>query len=269
MAYQKDYAGLHFDKKGKMGIITFDNPKTLNALSYETFKSLNVLFDELNEDREILGLILTGAGRSFVAGADLTGLPSFDPTKVSAAERYRDDKKYIHETYNKIANYERPTIAAINGYALGGGAELTLCCDIRIASSKAKIGYPEVNLGGIPGYTGPSRSIKILGPAVTKEMMFSGRHYTAQEALDRHFVSQVVESEVLMETAEAMMDEFLSRAPVAVKFAKLMVDKGQEMSYGASLEYERLIVQLLSTTNDWAEGMAAFAEKRNPLFRNM
>ena len=268
MEYKKDYQGFHFEKKDRKAIITFDNPRTLNALSYECFASLNELFDQLYRDREIWGLIFTGAGRSFIAGADLSGLPHFDASKESAAEHYRDDKKYIHDTYNKIANYERPTICAINGYALGGGAELALCCDVRIASTKAKIGFPEVNLGGIPGYTGPSRATKILGPAVTKEMMFSGRHYTAEEAKDLRFVSKVVEPEQLMPEAEKMMDEFLARAPIAIKATKLMIDRCQEMSYMSSLEYERLLTYLCSTTHDFEEGMTAFAEKRKPRFEN-
>ena len=262
MEYQKDWTGFHFEVKENYGIITFDDPTTLNALSYPLFADFNKLMDLLYEDRSILGLILTGAGRSFVAGANLKGMTQ------TKNEAYRDDKKYIHNTYAKLAEYERPTIAAINGYALGGGAELALNCDIRIASSKAKIGFPEVKLGGMPGYTGPSRAVKILGPAVTKEMMLTGRSYTAQEAFDFRFVTKVVEPDELLPAAEAMMKEILSRAPIAVKMSKIMVDRAMEMSYQSSLELERLIVHLCSCTNDWDEGMKAFAEKRDPHFTN-
>lgn len=262
MTYQKDWTGFHFEVKENYGVITFDDPATLNALSYPLFADFNKLMDQLYQDRGILGLILTGAGRSFVAGANLKGMTTL------VNEPYRDDKKYIHDTFTKLAEYDRPTIAAINGFALGGGAELALNCDIRIASTKAKIGFPEVKLGGIPGYTGPSRAVKLLGPAVTKEMMMTGHNYTAQEAFDFRFVTKVVEPEELMPTAEAMMKEILSRAPIAVKMAKVMVDRAQEMSLQSSLELERLIVHLLYCTNDWDEGLKAFAEKREPVFHN-
>lgn len=171
-------------------------------------------------------------------------------------------------TSNKVANFDRPVIAAINGYALGGGAELSLCCDIRIARSKAKIGFPEVRLGGIPGYTGPSRAVKILGPAVAKEMLFTGRRYTAEEALSRHFVTEVVEPEQLLERAEEIMNEILERSPIAVKFGKMMCDRCAEMSYEASLEYERVICALLPYAEDYKEGHDAFLEKRPPKFVN-
>ncbi len=262
MEYKKDWTGFHFEvKEGGYGLITFDDPETLNALSYPLFADFNALMDQLYQDREVLGLILTGAGRSFISGANLKGMTTL------VGERYRDDKKYIHDTFNKLAEYDRPTIAAINGYALGGGAELALNCDIRIASTKAKIGFPEVKLGGMPGYTGPSRAVKLLGPVVAKEMMMTGRNYTAQEAFDFRFVTKVVEPEELMPTAEAMMKEILSRAPIAVKMTKVMVDRAMETSYQSSLELERLIVHLLYTTKDWDEGMKAFAEKRPPRSR--
>ena len=262
MEYKKDWTGFHFEVRDRYGVITFDDPKTLSALSYPLFADFNILMDQLYQDREVLGLILTGAGRSFVSGANLKGMTT------RTHERYRDDKKYIHDTMTKLAEYERPTIAAINGYALGGGAELALNCDIRIASTKAKIGFPEVKLGGMPAYTGPSRAVKILGPAVAKEMVLTGRNYTAQEAFDFRFVTKVVEPEALMPTAEAMMKEIVSRAPVAVKMSKIMVDRAMETSYQSTLELERLIIQMLSETEDWDEGMKAFAEKRDPVFHN-
>jgi len=265
MAYKDSYPGIDFEIKGRIAYLRFNNPATLNALSYTVFQSINDIFDELKKDRKVWGVILTGEGRSFIAGADLKDMPAFDYFR---AEGCRDDRVYIHDTFNKIANYERPTIAAINGFALGGGAELAMCCDIRIASSKAKVGFPEVRLGGIPGYTGPSRAVKILGVAVAKEMLFTGRHYTADEALFRRFVTEVVEPEQLMARAEEIMNEIHERSPVAVKFGKIMCDRCAEMSYEASLEYERMICAILPDSEDYAEGMAAFHEKRKPTFHN-
>lgn len=265
MDYSEIYEGLTVEKKGHMVLVTFDNPATLNALSYRVFHSMNLLFDKMRSDRDVWGVVLTGTGRSFVAGADLKDAPVFD---YFAGEACRDDRRYIHETYNKVANFDRPTIAAINGYALGGGAELALCCDIRIASEKAKIGFPEVRIGGIPGYTGPSRAVKILGPAVAKEMIFTGRHYTAAQAKDRGFVTEVVEPDQLLPRAEEIMSEILQYSPIFVKLGKIMCDRATEMSYESSLEYERMICALMSYAEDYKEGHDAFLEKRTPHFKN-
>ena len=265
MPYQEKYAGIDFEIKGHVAYLTFNNPATLNALSYRIFESINLIFDEMKKDRNIWGVIITGAGRSFIAGADLKDMPKFD---YFSLEGCRDDRVYIHNTYNKIAEFDRPTIAAINGYALGGGAELALCCDIRIASKTAKIGFPEAKLGGMAGYTGPSRAVRILGPAYALEMLMTGYHYPAEEVLHYGFLSKVVEPEDLMSTAEEIMGRILSKSPVAVKFNKVMVNKCQDMSYESSLEFERMICAILPECQDYAEGMAAFHEKRDPVFHN-
>ena len=263
--YKEEYAGLRFEKKGHFAIITFDNHEKLNTLSYPVLESINELFDEMKKDREIWGAILTGAGRSFVVGADLEGFPEADYYQT---EFLRDSLVYVHNTFNKIADFERPTIAAINGFALGGGAELALCCDIRIAAANAKIGFPESRLGAMPLYTGPSRAIRILGPAVTKLMIFTGRHYTAEEARQLGFITYVYEPGELMNNAETLMAEIVSRGPIGLKFAKIMVDKSTEMSYQASLEMEKLIHPVLFQSEDSTEGIKAFLEKRDYEFKN-
>ena len=265
MAYKEEYKGLRFEKKGHVAYITFDNPRNLNALSYFVFESINQLFDEMRKDRDIWGVILTGAGRSFVAGADLAGFPEAEYYK---SEFLRDSIVYVHDTLNKIADFERPTIAAINGFALGGGAELALCCDIRIASETAKIGFPEARLGGMPLYTGPSRATKILGPGVTKLMVFTARHFTAQEAKELGFVTYVYEPDELMAGAEALMAEIISRGPIGLKFAKITIDKCDEMSYQASLEMQRLLHPMLFESEDAKEGLKAFLDKRKYEFKN-
>ena len=265
MAYKEEYKGLQFEKKGHVAHITFDNPRNLNALSYFVFESINQLFDEMQKDRDIWGVIITGEGRSFVAGADLADFPEAD---YYTSEFLRDSIVYVHNTLNKIADFERPTIAALNGFTLGGGAELALCCDIRVACKTAKIGFPEARLGGMPLYTGPSRATRILGPTVTKLMMFTGRHFTAEEAKDLGFVTFVYEPEELMERAEELMDEIVSKGPIGVKFAKITIDKCAEMSYQASLELQRLIHPLLFQSEDAVEGIKAFLEKRKYDFKN-
>lgn len=270
MEYKKDYPGvIHFEKRDHVAYLTFDNPKTLNALSYDIFSSLNEIFDAMEQDDDVWGVILTGAGRAFVAGADLKDpkLSVSDPAKIPPVER-RESLLRIHNTLNRVADFPRPVIAAINGYALGGGAELGLCCDFRIGSSKAKVGFPEGVLGGIPGYTGPSRAVRIMGVTAAKEMIYDARHYTAQEALRLGYFSQVVEPEELMSTCEQFMARMLKSSPVSLKYGKIMCDRSTEMSLRSSLEFERLLIGTLGTTDDWKEGTAAFQERRQPRFVN-
>lgn len=270
--YKDVYPGqIHFRKENHIAYLTFDNPKNLNALSYSMFASINEIFDTMNGDRDILGVILTGEGRSFIVGADLKEL---DQMKEDGEydyfflESYRDARVYIHDTLNKIAKFDRPTLCAINGYALGGGAEVAMCCDIRIASSKAKVGFPECGIGGIPAYTGVSRAVRLLGLPVAKEMMMTARHYTAEEALRRGFITEIYEPDELMAKATEMMSLIVSRSPICEKYLKLFLDQSVEMSYQASLEYERNMVAITQATEDAIEGSKAFIEKRPPQWKN-
>ena len=273
MAYRDAYEGLKFEKKGHVGYIYMDDPKTLNSMSYAMMDSFNALFDDMKADRDIWGVILTGAGdRSFCAGANLKGKAGSGKSAFNEyfpIEQNRDFRLYIAYTFNHVKDFERPIIAAINGYALGAGAEIAACCDIRIASENAKIGYPEVNVGGIAAYTGVTRATRILSNSAAKEMLFTGRHYPAAEAKDLGFVSRVVPQDQLMATAEAIMADIVSKAPIAVKYTKIMIDRCVEMSYDASLEFERALVGITSESEDFVEGMKAFAEKRKPEFKNM
>lgn len=268
MEYKSEYPGvIHFEKKGSVAYLKFDNPKTLNALNPDMFASINELFSQMAEDPEILGVILTGEGRSFVAGADLSDpkMSVSDPSKIPPLAR-REQLRKIHETMNRIADFPRPTIAAVNGFALGGGAELALCCDFRILSTKAKIGFPETHLGAIPGYTGPSRAIRILGIEATKEMIYTAKRYTAEEAKELGFARKVVEPEQLMPAAEELMGMIVRQAPQGVRYGKILCDRSLEMTLQNSLEFERLMMGTLGTTEDFAEAMTAFHEKREPVF---
>lgn len=265
MAYKDHYEGIDFEIRDGIAYLTFNNPKTLNAVSYATMTSWMEIFSLMKQDREIRGVILTGAGRSFIAGADLKDLPVFDYFQPEAK---RDSNTFVHDAYNMIANFDRPTLAAINGFALGGGAELALCCDIRIASTKAKFGFPEVGLGAFPAYTGASRAVKLLGVSVAKEMIMTGKHYDAETCMRWNVYSHVTEPEDLMPTAEDLMRHIARQAPIAVKYGKLMCDRAAEMSYQASLEYENMLVSILTTSDDFKEGVSAFLEKRKPVFGN-
>lgn len=267
--YKSEYPGvIHFERKGRVAYLRFDNPKNLNALTADTLDSLDEIFTLLSQDDEIWGVIMTGTGRSFISGADLSGsdMAEFDVT--GPIYRRRLFRKHVHDIFNKVAEYPYPVIAAINGYALGGGAELALCCDIRIASSTAKIGFPEPRLGNFPGYEGPTRAMRQMNMSALKEMLFTGKHYLAAEAKELGYCSRVVEPEELMPTCEELMGIIVQQAPIAVQFAKLMCNRGVEMSTESCLEYERLLTSTLTTTEDYTEGMAAFHEKRKPTFHH-
>ena len=267
-AYSPVYPGkVHFELKGSIAVLTLDDPSTLNSLSLEMLASINLLFDKMAEDDNIRAVIITGEGRSFIAGANLKNARVTDPSKITGPER-REELLYIHRTLNKIADFPRPTIAAINGYALGGGAELSLCCDFRFASTKAKIGFPETRLGGMPAYTGPTRAVRIIGVTAAKEMIYTAKNYTAEEAMKLGFVSRVFEPDRLMDGCMEFLNDIVSRAPLAVKYSKMMLNRTAEMSVDASLEMERMITGILGSTYDWGEGMKAFAEKRTPEFQN-
>ncbi len=272
MAYKDSYDSLIFEKKGHVGYIKMNDPKTLNSMSYGMMDSLNMLLDDIKADRDVWGVILTGEGdRAFCAGANLKGGAGRGKSAFNdyfPLEQNRDFRLYIAYTFNHFKDFERPTIAAINGYALGAGAEIAACCDMRIASSNAKIGYPEVNVGGIAAYTGVTRAARILSNAACKEMLFTGKHYPAEDALRLGFISRVTEPGKVVEAAEEIMSDIVAKAPIAVKYTKIMIDRCLEMSYDASLEFERALVGITSESEDFVEGMQAFAEKRKPDFKN-
>jgi enoyl-CoA hydratase len=267
VTYKEHYDGIDFAMKEHVVSLTFNNPSTLNSLSYDVFMSINEIFETMTNDDNVWGVIITGAGdKSFIAGADLSdkrmqGANFKGPVTLREVRR-----NIVHDSLRHILDFERPVIAAINGYCLGGGAELASCCDFRIASKKAKIGYPEVKLGGIPAYLGVTQAMRIMPPASAKEMLMTGIHYTADEALRLGFVSKVVEPDELIQAAEAFMADITKNAPLAIKYCKICADRCMEMSLNSSSEMECLIAAILATTEDGKEGKAAFHEKRQPVW---
>ncbi|NLB34050.1 MAG: enoyl-CoA hydratase/isomerase family protein [Tissierellia bacterium] len=245
-----------------IAIVKMNRPKALNALNSDTLNELVSIFDTLKKDDSVLGVIVTGEGKGFVAGADIVQM---QPYKRIEGRSYAD---FAQGVFNKIEALEKPVIAAVNGYALGGGSELSLSCDIRIASTKAVFGQPEVGLGIIPCFGGTQRLPRLIGSGMAKEMIFTGRQVKAEEALAIGFVNKVVEPEVLIEESLKMMKDILKNASIAVGFAKVAINKGLEMDLQNGLELEKDVAALCFATDDKDEGMNAFVEKRKAIFKN-
>jgi len=241
-------------------LVTLNRPKALNALSSPLFQELNEALKEADEDDSVGAMVLTGSERAFAAGADIKEMKD-----KQFADVYKN--KFL-EDWGKIAHLRKPLIAAVSGYALGGGCELALMCDIILASPTAKFGQPEINLGVIPGGGGSQRLIHAIGKSRTMELVLTGRNFTAQEASDWGMVSRVVgegEGEVVKE-AVSMAAQIASKSQLAVQAGKEVVNAAYEMTLAEGLRFERRIFHGLFATNDQKEGMAAFAEKRKANF---
>jgi enoyl-CoA hydratase len=255
------YENLLFACEDGIGIVTINRPKALNALNAATIYELDQMFDELAKDDSVKTVILTGGGeKSFVAGADITEMQS-----MTAIEG-RNWGKLAQAVFNKIENLPKPVIAAVNGYALGGGCEISMACDIRIASEKAKFGQPEVSLGIPPGFGGTQRLARLVGKGRSKEMLFTGDMIDAAEAYRIGLANKVVAPEELMNTAKAMAQKIMSRAPIAVQVCKAAVNEGLDTDLESGIAYEAEVFGLCFATKDQKEGMAAFVGKRKADF---
>ena len=255
-----EYKNLLFTNEEGIGILTMNRPKALNALNSETLRELSQLLDEIANDDSVKVLIITGAEKAFVAGADITEM-----LHMSSAQG-RTFGLLGQATFNKIENMPKPVIAAINGFALGGGCELAMACDIRIASEKAKFGQPEVGLGIVPGFAGTQRLPRLVGKGRAKEILFTGEMFDAQEAYRIGLVNKVVAPEELMEAAKTMARKILKNAPYAVALCKAAVNLGLDVSLDAGQEYEATLFGVTCSTEDKKEVMGAFVEKRKATF---
>ncbi len=247
---------------GNIAVFKMNRPKALNALNDQTLEELNALIDWAKGCEEVRGVIITGEGKAFVAGADISQMRDY------GASEGRSYAAKAQGVFNAIERLEKPVIAAVNGYALGGGCELSMACDIRIASLKAVFGQPEGRLGVIPCFGGTQRLPRIVGVAKAKEWIFTGRQINAQEALNAGLVNQLAEPEELMDEARKMMESIFQMAPLAVAYAKVAIQGGLEMELLRALDFERDVAALTFATEDKQEGMAAFLEKRDPVFKN-
>ncbi len=246
----------------EVAIIKMNRPKALNALNNDTLFELSGIFDCIRYDDSVRGVIVTGEGKGFVAGADIIQMQLY---KSLEGRKYAD---FAQGVFNKIENLEKPVIAAVNGYALGGGCELALSCDIRIASTKAVFGQPEVGLGVIPCFGGTQRLPRLIGSGISKELIYTGRQVKAEEALSIGLVNKVVEHEELVNETKNMMKTILKNASSAVGFAKTAINRGLEMDLANGLELEKDIAAISFGTEDKDEGMSAFVQKRPAVFKN-
>lgn len=256
-----DYKNLKFENQNGIGILTVNRPQALNSLNSDTIDELNRFFGKEALDDSIQVVIITGSGqKAFVAGADISEM------QPMSAEQACTFSKSGQSTFDMIENLPKPVIAAINGFALGGGCELAMACDIRIASDKAKFGQPEVGLGIIAGYGGTQRLPRLVGKGRAKELLFTGDIIDATEACRIGLVNKVVPAEELMSVAMAMAEKIRSRAPVAVKLTKSAVNKGLEGDLQSGLALEAEMFGHCFSTSDQNVGMAAFLEKRKAKF---
>jgi len=255
------FENLLYEKRDGIGHVTVNRPEKLNALNRKTMDELHDCFQEIERDDEVRAVILTGAGeKAFVGGADINELAVQTP--VEGKELSMRGQKIL----DLIEHLGKPVIAAVNGYALGGGCELALACTIRIASENARLGQPEVNLGLIPGYAGTQRLPRLVGRGRALEMVLSGEPVSAAEAYRIGLVNQVVSAQDLIAAAEKLAHKILANAPLAVKFALEAVNHGLEMTQAEGQFLEANLFGLCCTTADMKEGTRAFLEKRPARF---
>jgi enoyl-CoA hydratase/carnithine racemase len=253
-----------YQKKESVGYITVNRPKVLNALSHQTFVDLRAAFEDARDDTAVRGAILTGAGdKAFIAGADIGELANV--TALEAAQ----SSNVGQEVLNLIENLGKPVIAAINGFALGGGCETAMACTIRVASETAKFGQPEVKLGLVPGGGGTQRLPRLVGKGRALQMILSGETISAQEAYRIGLVNEVVPAAEVMARAEAILKQIFANAPLAVKYSLEAVNRGLETSQSEGQALEAAFFGLCAGTEDKKEGTQAFLEKRAPRFQGL
>lgn len=253
---------LKYEVKNNIGFITIDRPEALNAISMTVLKELHSVFEQVNDDPEVKVAILTGNGKAFVAGADIAQM-----SQLTGVEGH-DMIKYGAGVMDLIEAIDKPVIAAVNGFALGGGCELAMACDIRIASEKAKFGQPEVGLGITPGFSGTQRLPRRVGAAMAKELIFSGKMISAVEAERIGLANHVYPADELMDKAMEMAEAFAKNAQIAVRYSKACIDRGMETGIDEGIAMENELFAMCFATGDQKEGMKAFLEKRPASFEN-
>lgn len=255
-----EYVRVEWD--GEIAVVSIDRQEKLNALNADVVREIGDVFDGLRDDDKVRGVILTGAGdKAFVAGADIGELATMN--SVSGVRVSRDGQ----DVFRNIERFPKPVLAAVGGYALGGGCELALACHMRIASEKARFGLPEVGLGIIPGYGGTIRLARLIGLGRAIELTLTGDMLGAERAHEIGLVSAVTAPEALMDEAKSLIRKVTKNGPVAVRMALESIYRGLDTSTAEALDFESSLFGLLASTEDMKEGMQAFLEKRKPDFK--
>jgi enoyl-CoA hydratase len=251
-----------YEKKDGIAYVTLNRPKVLNALNQRTWQDLRVAFEDARDDATVRGIILTGAGdKAFIAGADISEIAHITAVDAEQSSRYGQDVLTLIETLGK------PVIAAVNGFALGGGCETAMACTIRVASEHARFGQPEVTLGIIPGGGGTQRLPRLVGKGRALQIILSGAMITAQEAYRIGLVNEVVPATDLIPRAEAILKQIFANAPVAIRFSLEAVNRGLETSQAEGMALEASLFGLCAGTEDKDEGTQAFLQKRAAKFK--
>jgi enoyl-CoA hydratase len=256
------YENIRYEVADGVATVTIARPKVMNALNHRTLVELASAFDEARDDDAVRAVVLTGEGdKAFVAGADINELAKMDPLGAV------DLAGYGQEVLRRLERMRKPTIAMINGFALGGGMEIALACTLRTASTNARVGLPEVSLGIIPGYGGTQRLARVAGPGVAREWVLTGDMFTAEEAHRVGVVNRLFAPEELLDGTMKMVHTILSRGPVALRLGMEAINRGMDMAQREGEAMECDMFGLAATTQDMKEGMAAFLEKRKPAFQ--
>jgi enoyl-CoA hydratase len=254
------YETLQVSKEGALGIITLNRPQAMNALSSKLVKELVSALTEFEADDQVRCLVIAGSEKAFSAGADIDEMAGMTAVQMAMSEHF-------FPLWDKVGNYPKPIVGALSGYVLGGGLELAMSLDVLVASETTQLGQPEINIGVMPGGGGTQRLTRAVGKYKAMEMVLTGKRIGAEEAKTLGLVSRVVPKEAYLEEAKKVAIEIASKSPVAVKMAKMAVNKAFETTLSEGVDFEREVFYLLFASEDSKEGMKAFMEKRKPEFK--
>jgi enoyl-CoA hydratase len=257
-----EFKNIIYEKSERIAIITLNRPEALNAFSKEVVEEIMHALEDVKSDENVRVVVLTGAGeKAFSAGADIKAMAGMTPLKA------RELSLMGERLCLALENLEKPVIAALNGYALGGGLEVAMSCDLRVATENARMGQTEINIGLIPGWGGTQRLTRLIGRTKAKELVFTGRMIDAKTAEQLGILNMVVPPDKFKETVRQFALELASKAPVAVRVAKALINKGADIGLDSALALEREGFGVVASTEDLKEGVSAFTEKRKPVFK--
>lgn len=251
---------IDIQKKNNYALVTIKRPEALNALNDQVISDISIAIDEMERDKDLRAFILTGEGKAFVAGADIAKMQTFSEPQG------RDFSEFGQKVFRKLELSPLVSVAALNGFALGGGLELALSCDIRYASSSAKLGLPEVSLGLLPGFGGSQRLPRLIGVGRASELIFTGDMISAEEAYRLGIVNKITSAEDLLQESEKLIQTILTRGPNAIRAAKMAIRQGLEGNLERGIEWERQLFGGRFSDPETKEGLGAFLEKRKPNF---